>query len=496
MARLRFLGIVSCAALQLSACDLAPKYVAPSVGTPPRFKEGGVWAPARPRDDAPHGDWWRCFRDPALDALEARLDAGNQDIQAAVARMERAQAFTQRAEAELFPFLQSEGTLSANKQSAHRPLRKADSPTTAQSVESSLLSGRPSVEPTFFGNNHLQLQASYEIDLWGRIHNLVASGRALEQANAADFETLALSLHAELARNYVELRGVDRERRLLEATRAVYAEALTVTRQRLAIGVASPADAPRAEAQLESVNARIANLAARRAALEHAIATLIGAPASSFSLARAHDSKLFAPPPRAVPSDLLQRRPDIAAAERRVAAANAEIGVARAAFFPRFLINLSGGVQDTGIGLLSVRNALWSVGPAVTLPIFDSGAKLAELNDAQAAYLETVAHYRQSVLRAIAEVEDSLSTLRWTKAELKSMSAAATAAQQSLDVSMTLYRDGAASFLDVVTAQTAALDAKSAVITLETRRAQAIVALSLALGGGWTQTPAQGADGS
>jgi outer membrane protein, multidrug efflux system len=496
MATPRSFAIIGAAIFCLSACDLAPKYVEPGVEIPTKFKEAVGWAPARPGDDVPRGAWWRCFKDPALNELEAQLDVGNQDIQAALARMERAQAFTQKAEAEFLPLVQSGGALSANKQSAHRPLRKADSPTTLQNVAESAISGRPPNEPTFFGNNRLGLQASYEIDLWGRVRNLVESGRAQEQASAADFETLMLSLHAELARDYVKLRGLDSERRLLESTRAIYAEALRVTKQRLDAGVASPADAPRAEAQLEEVNARIAALAARRAELEHAIATLTGKPASSFSVRVAHERNAFAPPRWGAPSALLQRRPDVAAAERRVAAANASIGVARAAFFPRFTINLSGGTQDTGLGLLSLRNTLWSVGPAVTLPIFDGGEKLAELNDAQAAYLESVAHYRQSVLRAIQEVEDSLSTLHWLNVELKSMSAAARAARQALNVSMTLYRDGAASYLDVVTAQATALETESAAIALQTRRSEAIVALSLALGGGWT-LPGDGiADGS
>lgn len=470
----------------LAACSLAPDYSPPKVDVPRTYKESAMWTEGAPGDDRPRGEWWRSFNDRALDELEPQVETANPDVAAAVAAMDRARAFTAKAEAGLFPLVQFNGALSSNKQSAHRPLRKANTPDSAQGLAESILSNRPFNEPDHYGNNSLQLQSSYEIDLWGRVRNAVAVGRAEAEASAADLYSVQLGLQAELARDYIALRGVDAERRLLMHTATVYKEALALTKARLVGQIASPADVPRAEAQLETVMARLADLSARRALVEHAIATLIGKPASTFSIPLAERPLALPHIPTGLPSTLLQRRPDVAAAERRLAAANESIGIARAAFFPRVSINIAGGTQDTGLSLLSLKNSVWSVGPAVTLPIFDGGAKLADLGGAEAAYAETVAHYRGSVLRAIQDVEDELAALRWLKAEARNVGAAAGSTQKVLDVSLQLYRDGAVTYLDVVSAQTAALDAQRTALDLETRRLQASLALMMALGGGWS----------
>ncbi len=421
-----------------------------------------------------------------LDDLEPQVDAANQDLAEALAALDRARSFVARAQAALLPTVDLNNSYSANKQSAHRPTRKADTPFSVNGQAESFLDGRPLNEPDHFGNNLLTLQSSYEVDLWGRVRNLVVEGEANAQSSAAELESVRLSLQAELARIYVALRGLDAEAKLFADTVEAYKRALSLTKTLAQGQIGAPADEERANAQLEFARAALFDVLARRALLEHAIATLVGKPASSFSLAPA--TNLGAAPlvPPGVPSTLLERRPDIAAAERQVAAANAGIGVAKAAFFPRLTVNLSGGTQDTGLSLLNMRNSIWSVGPAVTLPIFDGGARQADLTGAEAAYMQTVAHYRGSVLRAIQEVEDGLSTLRWLSKELRSMEIASASTRKVLDISLTLYRDGATNYLDVVIAQTAALEAQRSVLTLKTRRLEADVALMLALGGGWS----------
>ncbi len=351
---------------------------------------------------------------------------------------------------------------------------------------SSILTDRPINEPDHYGDNVLKLQASYEVDLWGRVRDRIAAGQAQAQASAADLESMRLSLQAELARNYVAMRGLDSEAKLLGDTVNAYEKAIALTQALVNGKIGAPADEARAAAQLEVARAQLMEIKARRALYEHAIATLIGEPASSFSIAPAPLAALAPKIPPGVPFELLERRPDIAAAERRVAAANQTIGVARAAFFPRLTINLSGGTEDTGLSLFNMRNSIWSLGPSVTLPIFDGGARLADLSAADAAYLQTVAQYRGAVLRAYQEVEDNLALTRWLAKETQSMTAARASAEKVLGISLTLYRDGATNYLDVVTAQTAALEAERAVLVLQTRKLQASVGLILALGGGWS----------
>jgi outer membrane protein, multidrug efflux system len=433
-------------AILLAGCDFAPNYKPPDIAMPAKFKEGDIWQTAHPTDGASHGDWWLSFGDQKLNELVAQI-ADNQDLAAAVAAYDQARADVARAQAALYPGLANANHISANKQSADRPLRGAG-------------------EPTYYGDNSLTVAANYELDVWGRIRDSVAQSHALAQASAEDLESVRLNLQAELARDYIGLRGIDSEIRLLKVTVVSYKEAYELTQQRLSGKIASPIDVERAEVQLDSAKAQLAALEGPRAAYEHAIATLVGNPASSFSISSSTQNVRLPTFPTGVPSTLLERRPDIASAERQTAAANESIGIGTAAFYPRFTLNLAGGTQDTGLNLLSIQNSIWAVGPTVYLPLFDGGLRTADLTAAQATYREKVARYRGTVLHAIQEVEDDLAQLRSMKREAANTNAASIAAQKAADLALTLYRDGAANYLDVVTAQTAALDESRTAIVL------------------------------
>ena len=477
-------------ALLLSGCNFAPPYAPPPVEVPVKYKEGGkgsgAWQEARPRDDLPRGSWWCALGDHVLNELEEQVDAANPTLAAAVASFDQSQAYSARVASGLLPHVDLDNSLTANKESQHRPFRKSNRPFTVQGYFNELTDNRPLNEPDHYGNNLLTLQSSYEVDLWGRVRNAVAASVANSESAAAMLESVRLSLQAELARDYVALRGLDSEIKLLEDTVRAYTQAFVLTKTLVNGKIGAPADEPRAQAQLEATRAQLLDVISRRALLEHAIASLIGKPASSFALAPASLSVIAPKIPPGVPLDLLERRPDIAAVERQVAAANAEIGVAKAAFFPRLMINLSGGTQDTGLSLFNFRNSIWTLGPSITLPIFDAGLRAADLARADAAYLEMAARYRATVLSAYQEVEDALSNLRWLAKEQQSLFIASNAAQKVLNISLTLYRDGATNYLDVVIAQTTLLEAQRAVLAIRTRRLEADVALIVALGGGWS----------
>lgn len=454
-------------ALGLCGCDLAPKYVPPKVDLPSTFKEGGMWQVAVPSDGLPRGTWWTSFGDRTLDALEPQVDAANQNLAVAFANYQQARTNIAQAEAGLYPTVDFGGHLSTNRQSDHRPLRSSG-------------------QPSHYGDNELAIQSSYEVDLWGRVKDTIKANVAQTEGQEALLESVRLNLHARLAQAYVDLRGLDREIQLLNSTVKAYQDALTLTQNRLSGQIASPVDVARAQSQLAAAKALVADTEGRRALLEHAIATLVGQPASSFSIPQRPVILSQPRRPVAVPSTLLERRPDIAASERAVAAANEQIGVARAAFYPRFFLNLSGGTQDTGLHLLDLKNELFSVGPSVALPIFDGGRRTADLQLATAARDAAAAQYRANVLQAVQEVEDNLALDHWLGLEAKRVDESVTAAKKVLDLSLTLYRDGATTYLDVVTAQTTALEAERTALGLRTRRLQASVGLFSALGGGWT----------
>ncbi len=454
-----WLGLCACACV--AGCDVAPLAQAPSVALPSRFADGGGGL------GRAGAQWWRDFRDSTLDRLEADVDAANPDLAAALANYQAAKANADAATAGLFPEIDFNGGVSYNRQSENRPLRARN-------------------QPTYFGANQVFAGvAGYELDVWGRVRDLVKAANANAEAAGDALDDARLSLHGELARDYVELRGLDAEAKLLADTTKVYESALKLTRERLEAKIAPPIDEQRALTELNNVKAQASDLALRRATLVDAIATLAGKPAADLRLAVAPGPMVYPRRPRAVPGDVLRRRPDVAAARRETDAAAALVGAAAAARYPRFTIGLLGGTQDTGLNLLDLQNSFWSLGPSMTVPLFDFGLREAQLEQAKAQFKLSGERYRSVVLRAVREVQDDLSSLRWLADESRQSSAAAAAAGKALDMSMALYRDGAASYLDVVTAQDAALTAERAAIAVRTRQRQAGVALILALGGGW-----------
>ncbi|MEJ0066257.1 MAG: efflux transporter outer membrane subunit [Caulobacteraceae bacterium] len=471
-ARLRRVGLGVAAAAALAGCNLAPAYAPPSLALPTGYTELGPWTPASPADAAPRGDWWTVYGDATLDGLEQRIDAANPDLALALARYDEAKALAAEASAAEYPQVSFGGTATTNRQSAHRPLR---------------ITG-----PTYFGDDQIGGSASYEVDLWGRVRNLVAAGKAQAQASGADAATVRLSLEAQLADAYLSLRGLDAEDKLLTDTTKAYAIALQLT-QTLHDGGAVPGlDVSRAQAQLRIARAQEVDVAAQRTLFEHEIAALVGEPAPSFSIPS--QAQLPAPPevPVAAPSLILQRRPDIAAAERRAAAANAMIGVTRAAFYPSISLDATGGFENTnGINLLTAANSWWTLGPALAVTVFDGGRRKAQLRASRDQFDEASATYRSTVLAAFQQVEDELALCNRLANESREQSAAVQATERTESLSMTQYRLGQVTYLDVVTAQTTDLQAQVTELAIDTRRLQASVDLVRALGGGWSEPAAK-----
>jgi NodT family efflux transporter outer membrane factor (OMF) lipoprotein len=464
-----FAGVA--AALLLGGCSLAPTYHTPSLPPmPATFKEAGTaWRVASPADQTPRGDWWSVYSDSTLGQLESKLDADNPSLAAALARYDTARAYESQLQSGLFPHFGVLANPIRARQSDNRPLRGSN-------------------EPNEYDSDTVGVSASYDLDLWGRIRNEVGQGRALSDAAKADLANAKLSLEAQLAADYVRLRGYDIQAGILDDTLQAYQRALTLTENRHAGGIASGLDVSRAQAQLHDAQAQVTDVQAQRALVEHAIASLVGVPASSFSLAPEREQLDVPVTPIGVPSTLLERRPDIAAAERRVYAANAGIGVARAAFFPDLSLSGSYGFQNTGLSnLLAIGNRFWALGPLATLDLFDGGLRRAEVREAHAEFAEASADYRQTVLGAFREVEDDLVLLRDLGVEAGQEDEAVQAAQKTQSIANNRYREGIVNYLEVVTAQTAALSAERSAETIRTRRLQASVDLIRALGGGWNR---------
>jgi NodT family efflux transporter outer membrane factor (OMF) lipoprotein len=464
----------------LPACSLAPTYKQPDVGPLPQAYAGqtseGLWSPAHPADTADRGAWWSVYHDPTLDHLESQLDTSNPSLAVALARYDASRAIVGELRSAEYPQLGVDANTSRNRQSNNRPLRGSN-------------------QPNEYSADTLGFGVGYELDLWGRVRNEVAAGKAEAAAAAGDLASVKLSLEAQLADLYVRLRGYDVQDRILKDTLDAYQQGLDLTQRRFEGGIASGLDVARAKNQLSDAQAQVSEVEAQRTLTEHAIASLVGVPASSFSLPAANTPIEVPAIPLGVPSQLLERRPDIAAAERRVFAANAEIGVARAAFFPRLSLAAAFGWQDTGMGsLLSAGNRYWALGPDLAMTLFDGGLRRSKVQAAQANLDAAAGEYRGIVLGAFQQVEDNLTLLQQLGKEAHQEDDAASAARDSQTIATNRYREGAVNYLDVVTAQTAELQAERNAEQVRTRRLQASVDLIRALGGGWDTSQLPAAD--
>ncbi|MGZ5100710.1 MAG: efflux transporter outer membrane subunit [Usitatibacter sp.] len=460
-------------AIALGGCSLAPRLEVPEVPAAAAYKEESPWTRAEPADELPRDAWWTLYGDAGLDALQKRLVDQSPDLAAALARYEQAKAVADELRSGLFPSLAGNASEQRLRQSEGKPLRVLG-PTS----------------PDVYGARSIGVEAGYELDLWGRIRNQVASGTASEQAAQADLESARLSLQAQLADSYIALRGLDREIALLDETVSAYGKALDLTTTRHDGGIASGLDVARAQTQLESTRAQVAQVRAQRDVLEHAIAALIGESPSAFTIEPRIEAIALPRVPAGVPSTLLQRRPDIAAAQRHIAAANANVGIARAAYFPAVTLGATAGYQSGASGsVITAPNLYWSVGPSLVLALFDAGKRRAQVAQAQAALDEAGARYRGVVLSAFQQVEDNLALLRQYREAAQAEEAAVASARRSLAFATSRYRDGAANYLEVVVSQVAALQAQRDELDLDTRERRASVQLIRALGGGWGRTP-------
>ena len=466
-ARRRFSGVLV-GLLLLSGCAVGPRYSKPSTPTPPGYKEVPTdWKAAEPNDQIARGKWWEIFQDPQLNALEEQINVSNQNLKAAEAQFRQARALVRFNRAAYYPTVTAGASAAREHLSQHRPLVSSSTQTNATDLV-------------------IPFDVSYEADVFGRVRHSVEAARSNAQASAADLESVSLSLHAELALDYFQMRTLDAEEQLLNSNVTSFEKALELTQNRYKGGVASAVDVAQAQTQLENTRTQAIDVLIQRAQNEHAIAALTGQPASTFSvLPAAWNTPPPAIPPD-LPSDLLERRPDIAAAERRIAAANAQVGVARAAYFPVFSLTGSGGFESTSIAtLIQGPSGFLTAGASAVMTALDVGRRRALSEQARAAYDESEANYRQTVLTALQEVEDNLATLRILNDEAKAQEAAVAAAEHSLELSTNRYKGGVVSYLEVTTAQSTALADERAAVDILRRRMTASVSLIKALGGGW-----------
>ncbi|CAN5423897.1 efflux transporter outer membrane subunit [soil metagenome] len=453
----------------LSACTVGPAYRTPSLATstplPATFKALDGWKAATPGDLADRGDWWTLLGDPRLDALIGRVNVSNQTIAAAEANYRQARALVREQRASLFPTIDLSG-------GATRSGGGSNGSTSGSSSGTRYQAG---------------LGAGWEPDLWGRIRNGVTGAKAGEQASAADLAGARLSMQGELAVNYLGLRQTDAELALVTRTVEGYQRSLTITQNRYAAAIAPKSDVLQAQTQLANALAERESLNQNRAAYENAIATLVGEPASAFKQAADPTWSARLPEvPTGVPSELLERRPDIAAAERRVAAANADIGVARAAFFPTINLSASGDSNSSSLGdLFSASANTWSLGLSVAQTLFDAGARKARVEQARASYDASVADYRQTVLTAFEDVENQLTATRVLERRYALLRTSSNAADQTEQILLNQYKAGQVAYTDVVQAQASALSARRALLTAAVQRQTTAVTLIQALGGGW-----------
>jgi NodT family efflux transporter outer membrane factor (OMF) lipoprotein len=454
--------------LLLTACSVGPRYARPAAPAPPEYKElPPNWKTAQPNDQLAKGKWWEIFQDSQLNALEDQINVSNQTLKAAQAQFEQARAIVRFSRSDLYPTVTAGVNANRNHLSQNRP--------------------NGALATNTFTDLQLPVDASYEADVWGRVRRTVEAARANAQASAADLESVSLSLHAELATDYFEVRTLDADERLLRSTVDAYQKALELTQNRFSGGIASQVDVAQAQTQLETTRALAIDLGVQRAQFEHAVAVLIGRAASTFTLPPTPLENTPPVVPVGLPSELLERRPDIAATERRMAAANAQIGIAKAAYYPTITLGAAGGFESTSI-------TTWFNGPAgfvtagasAVVTVFDVGRRRAVTDQARAAYDQSVANYQQTVLGAFQEVEDNLAALRILEDEARTQDAAVAAAEHSLALSTNRYKGGVATYLEVITAQSQALSDERTTVEIAGRRMAAAVSLIKALGGGWT----------
>jgi len=488
------LALVSAILVLVSACTVGPDYVRPSMISPDAYKELDGWKIAQPRDGLARGPWWEIFADPQLNALEARVSISNQNLAVSEAQYREARALVREARAAYFPTVTLGLGYTRSRQSTTFVFGStggSSSGTSAGSATSTGTSGTGTSGSSGSSGGarsdfQLGLDFSWELDVWGRIRRGVESNKAAAQASAGDLEAARLSFQAELAQDYFQLRTLDAQKQLLDETVAAFEKFLRLTQDRFANGVASQADVVQAQTQLKTTQAQAIDVGVQRAQLEHAIAILMGQAPSSFSLP---PTPLAATPPAipvGVPSELLERRPDIAAAERRVAAANAQIGIAVAAFYPTITLNASAGFESSSLAQwFTAASRFWSVGPGISQTVFDGGLRHAQTDAARAAYDATVATYRQTVLASFQGVEDNLAALRILEEENGVQDDAVKAARKSVDLTTQQYKAGTVSYLNVITVQTIALTDEITAIQIRGRRMAAAVLLVQALGGGW-----------
>jgi len=469
-------GALFAGLMLLCGCVVGPRYSRPSATVPTDYKETPQnWKPAQPADQTLKGKWWEVYQDPQLDALEEKINISNQSLKAAQAQFEQARATVRYNRADYYPTVTAGVAATRERFSANRPLN------TLTGTNGQLLN-----ETT--NDLIIPVDMSYEPDVWGRVRRTVEAARANAQASLADVESISLSVHAELAVDYFSARELDAEAQLLDSTVASYVKQLELTENRYKGGVASQVDVAQAQTQLETARAQAIDVREQRTQFEHAIATLIGEPASNFSLPVAALNATPPVIPPGLPSELLERRPDIAANERLMAAANAQIGVAKAAYFPLFNLTPSAGFESTTIvNWLSSPSAFALVGASAVVTAFDAGRRRAASDQARAAYDQTVANYRQDVLTAYQEVEDNLAALRLLQDESNTQTAAVAAAEHSLALSNNRYRGGVTTYLEVITAQTTALGNERTAVQISGRRMVDSVLLIKALGGGWNE---------
>lgn len=448
----------------LSSCMVGPEYVRPTVETPAVYKEVDGWKVAQPQDDSLRGAWWEIFNDPQLTALEARIDIANQNVAAAEAQFRQARALVREARASYFPIV----TMGLGVTRARTP---------------ALTPGAAARTVTSYS---LPLDVSWELDVWSRIRRTAESNQANAQVSAADLEAVRLSLQAAVAQAYFQLRTYDAQRELLERTVAAYQKSVDLTKNRYVGGVAAQAEVVQAETQLKTTQAQAIDIGVQRAQTERALALLLGEAASSFSLPTIPLVTLPPPIPVGAPSELLERRPDIASAERSMAVANAQIGVAEAAFFPTLTLSASGGFESTSVTQwLTWPMRFWSVGAGISETVYDGGLRRAQTDFARAAYEATLASYRQTVLAAFQAVEDNLAALRILEQEAQAQEEAVQAAQRSEMLTTNQYKAGIITYLNVITTQTITLTNEITAVQILGRRMTAAVLLVEALGGGW-----------